>query len=367
MDDLKAIVNDLRLKLDNTNSKEGKVLEQLNEKLKGGTDWHISFENSWVGGWGRQDVNHYHNLPGHPGQTCEINDNFLIDLIEKKCRIDIDDIIRKLDANILKYKKLKTEIVTELSIIKDDESFKQEAELLNTIEHYQWGISESDYIKMKRPNQIPIYDMHILSRGLEIPPHIKLAAMLLSIGTKAVSVKSFSEIALRLLRQVEIKISRTQTMGAEAPSGQIIGNILEKFHYCARQLRNRHSNRNTIVINDEYDVQDLLHALLKLHFEDVREEEYTPSYAGSSTRMDFLLKNEQTVIEVKKTRERLTDKEIGEQLILDVAHYKNHPNCNKLVCFVYDPESRVSNPKGLERDIAKLSDDNLLVEIYIRP
>ena len=55
-------------------------------------------------------------------------------------------------------------------------------------------------------------------------------------------------------------------------------------------------------IKDEYDVQDLLNALLRLNFDDVRPEEYTPSYAGSSTRVDFLLKKEKIVIEVKKTR-----------------------------------------------------------------
>ena len=45
----------------------------------------------------------------------------------------------------------------------------------------------------------------------------------------------------------------------------------------------------------------LLHALLLLYFDDIRAEEWTPSYAGKSARMDFLLKNEGVVIEVKKT------------------------------------------------------------------
>jgi REase_DpnII-MboI len=52
-------------------------------------------------------------------------------------------------------------------------------------------------------------------------------------------------------------------------------------------------------MKDEYDVQDSLHALLKLHFDDVRREEWTPSYAGSQSRMDFLLKREKIVVETK--------------------------------------------------------------------
>ena len=65
-------------------------------------------------------------------------------------------------------------------------------------------------------------------------------------------------------------------------------------------MKNRHDKRAPLEIDDEYDVQDALHAILKLHFKDIREEEYTPSYAGSSSRVDFLLKEEQIVIEVKK-------------------------------------------------------------------
>jgi hypothetical protein len=63
----------------------------------------------------------------------------------------------------------------------------------------------------------------------------------------------------------------------------------------------------------------------------IRPEEYTPSYAGRSLRMDFLLKEIKTVIEVKKTRNTLKSKEIGEELTLDIAKYKTHPNCKTLL------------------------------------
>ena len=69
--------------------------------------------------------------------------------------------------------------------------------------------------------------------------------------------------------------------------------------------------------------------------------------------MDFLLKKERVVIEVKKTRKGLGSKEVGEQLLIDIERYKKHPNCKTLICFVYDPTGRISNPKGLERDLAK--------------
>lgn len=127
--------------------------------------------------------------------------------------------------------------------------------------------------------------------------------------------------------------------------------LFDRFHRVALQIQRRHDNRPTIIIRDEYDVQDLLHSLMKIFFDDVRAEEWTPSYAGKSARMDFLLKQCKTVVEVKRTRQGLSDKELGDQLIVDVERYKAHPDCNKLFCFVYDPEGRIDNPEGLINDL----------------
>ncbi len=133
--------------------------------------------------------------------------------------------------------------------------------------------------------------------------------------------------------------------------------MLLRFQIVARQLCIRHGNRSTLTIDDEYDVQDLLHALLRLHFDDVRAEEWTPSYAGGASRVDFLLKNEKIVVEAKKTRNGLTTPDIGAQLLVDIARYQNHPDCDCLVCFIYDPEGRVRNPAGLEADLEKCNSD----------
>jgi len=152
-----------------------------------------------------------------------------------------------------------------------------------------------------------------------------------------------------------------------APDAAItIAQLLAKFHTVARQLRVRHASRPTLSIADEYDVQDLLHSLLKVFFDDIRAEEYTPSYAGGSSRMDFLLKNHQTVLEVKKTRDGLDQKEVGDQLLVDIQRYRIHPDCKTLVCFVYDPEGSIGNPAGLEGDLSR-EIDGLNVRVYVFP
>ena len=149
------------------------------------------------------------------------------------------------------------------------------------------------------------------------------------------------------------------------PSLEDLENIFNKFTKVARQLNTRHDDRDTLTISDEYDVQDLLHALLLLHFDDVRAEEWTPSYAGGCERMDFLLKDLQTVIEVKKTRPKMTMKSLGEELIIDIEKYKVHPDCKQLYCFVYDPDYILGNPNAIRNDLEKSHEG--FVKIFIRP
>jgi len=109
-----------------------------------------------------------------------------------------------------------------------------------------------------------------------------------------------------------------------------------------------------------------LHALLRLNFDDIRPEEWTPSYAGKAARVDFFLKPQEIVVEVKKTRQGLGGKEVGDQLILDIARYSRMAGCKTLVCLVYDPENRVTNPGGLQADLGG-ERDGLQVEVLIVP
>ena len=81
--------------------------------------------------------------------------------------------------------------------------------------------------------------------------------------------------------------------------------------------------------------------------------------------MDFLLKDIQTVIEVKKTRDSMSAKDLGEQLIIDIEKYKTHPDCKQLYCFVYDPEGLLGNPAGIKNDLENAHKDFL--KVFIKP
>lgn len=129
----------------------------------------------------------------------------------------------------------------------------------------------------------------------------------------------------------------------------------------------RVSDRATVpapTIEVEADLQVLLHAILRLLFEDVRREDAVPQHAGGASRVDFILPTAGIVVETKMTRKGLTDRPLGQELIIDWARYAKHPDCQAIVALVYDPERRLSNPAGLENDLSH-DDENPIKRVVI--
>ena len=165
---------------------------------------------------------------------------------------------------------------------------------------------------------------------------------------------------------LKAKLSKSAGKTSAVDALALVEQLCARFHLVVRQIKARYDNRDTLNVNDEYDVQDLFHTLLHVYFDDIRREEWTPSYAGGSSRVDFLLKDEKIIVEVKKTRASLKAREVGDQLLIDMQRYRAHPDCKRLVCFVYDPEGWISNPRGLETDLER-KDTDFQVKTIIVP
>jgi hypothetical protein len=147
---------------------------------------------------------------------------------------------------------------------------------------------------------------------------------------------------------------------------EILRRVCARFHLVARQLRLRKEYRPTLELTDEYDLQDLFYALLRLQFDEVGTEEWIPDYTNGACRTSYLLDWDRTVVIVKQTRSGLTTKDLAEQVKSDVARYARRPNGNTLICFIYDPDGRVGNPRGLEADLTTVSDTHM-VEVIVAP
>jgi hypothetical protein len=139
-----------------------------------------------------------------------------------------------------------------------------------------------------------------------------------------------------------------QRLGPRYPdSFAILEGLLRRLPRVARQLRWRFGDRPAFRVQDEHDLEDLLRALLPLHFEDVRPQCRTPRY-DPGTRTDFLLVPEGFAVTAKFVTAGLTERELTAQLDEDIVWYEKLPGCRCLVGFVYDPEQRLYEPQRLE-------------------
>lgn len=148
----------------------------------------------------------------------------------------------------------------------------------------------------------------------------------------------------------------------------LLERLIKGLQRAMHPLTNRRKGSQALSFNSEYDVQDLLHSLLRPWIQDIRPEEFTPSYAGSSTRMDFLLPVHKLVLETKIVRDRSHAKKIGEELIIDIEHYRRHGDCKNLWCVIYDPNQYITNSQGLKTDLEgkrSTKDGEVIVRVYV--
>lgn len=328
----------------------------------------ISYKDHWKGEWYENNYNLFTDLSGSTSEIHQYSKDEIKVIFSNESKVNFDKIDQEVKSILSKQKLINDEILTELSIIKDDDSYENQISLLNKLENYKWGYPFSKWINNIRP-KTGNFSFQQLSQvtgdSFTIPPHVYFLTESFVLSSICTSMIEYSSIPLRLFRELELKVGNNQE--SKKNGIELLDILTNKFHAVATQLRNRHSNRETIIIKDEYDVQDLFHALLKINFKDIRAEEYSPSYAGKNTRVDFLLKDEKIMVEVKKTRDSLKDKGIGNELILDIARYRNHMDCETLYCFVYDPQSLIINPRGLENDLSLQSDNEMNVVVKIVP
>lgn len=172
---------------------------------------------------------------------------------------------------------------------------------------------------------------------------------------------------------VEELPSNPQTISSGGPAkpktvDEVIEIVVRGLRNAMHPFTHRRKGAHPLIFANEYDVQDLLHALLRPWVRDIRPEEFTPSLAGSSTRMDFLLPEYSLVIELKFVRDRSHAKRISDELVIDIEHYRKHPDCSKLWCVIFDADHLITNPDGLKKDLGgsrKSKDGEVMVSVFV--
>jgi hypothetical protein len=146
----------------------------------------------------------------------------------------------------------------------------------------------------------------------------------------------------------------------------LIRKVCLRFHSVARQLRLRKDYRPTLEVDDDHDLQDLLCALLKVEFDEVATDEWTPPYTRGAPRTTLLVNRDQIAIVAKKTGPGVTTKDLADQVAADSAYYRAQGRCSTVFCFMYDPEGRIGSPKRLETTLTSVS-EHCRVEVLVAP
>lgn len=116
-----------------------------------------------------------------------------------------------------------------------------------------------------------------------------------------------------------------------------------------------------IQIENEYDVQHIMYAVVKALYPSARREVNQDTGYGT-VRYDILIKEIDTVIEIKCSRPDHTDRKLLRELGEDGYFY----DCSRLLMYVYDKEQKIQDVDSfvhaLERDRAKAGK---VVKVYV--
>lgn len=99
-----------------------------------------------------------------------------------------------------------------------------------------------------------------------------------------------------------------------------------------------------IVLASEHDVRSSV--------EDVRREEWTPSSAGASKRIDIAIPSKRILIEVKDVRSASHARNVPNELKVDFESYHSHPACGTVVAIIWDADRQIEDPAAVCRELS---------------
>lgn len=121
-------------------------------------------------------------------------------------------------------------------------------------------------------------------------------------------------------------------------------------------------NLKAIQINNEYDLQHLLFAVLKPLYNDTRKEVTEDSGIGA-IRSDIKIPSLNSIIEAKCTRKSMSLKKLTEELEADIVHYK----ADFIYFYIYDKEKIIKDRQNFESYFSKEFDGKKVAVIILQP
>lgn len=117
-----------------------------------------------------------------------------------------------------------------------------------------------------------------------------------------------------------------------------------------------------IQIENEYDLQHLLYAVLKPLHHDARKEVTEDSGIGA-IRSDIKISSLNSIVEAKCTRKNISLKKLTEEIEADIVHYK----ADFIYFYIYDKEKIIKDKQNFKAYFSKNFDGKKVTVIILQP
>lgn len=153
-----------------------------------------------------------------------------------------------------------------------------------------------------------------------------------------------------VIEQLELKLRHSGAAPKLAPSAeiQLILLLCSRLNHSAKILNRRRAGKQPFEITDEYDVQDLLQAILRAYFKYSISEEPISKLSGSSSRADFAIQDLGVIIEAKYVHGPNEQDRINKQFAEDVQSYSQWPYLEHFFYVVYGADD-LKDPELLDQ------------------
>lgn len=148
-------------------------------------------------------------------------------------------------------------------------------------------------------------------------------------------------------QEIELQHAGVTKMTASAEI-ELVLQLCQRLDKSIKVLGQRHAGRPAFEINDEYDVQDLLQAILRAYFKYSTTEEPISKLAGLSTRADFAIEELGLIIEAKIAHGPGDQGRIVKEFAEDVQGYSKWSHLKHLIYLVYNADD-LKDPEALDQ------------------
>jgi hypothetical protein len=155
-------LNAAKKKIEETKVATQNSRQNLLEQIKKLSNYTTTYEDSWEGDWAENPFTYAKNFKPSSGGWMTIDLQFIKRDISKHTEINIDELRKEIPKISKQFFELREFLITELSFIRDTDTFSNEIELLKQIEDFKWGMMPGDYVRSRRPRYAFVYDPSIL-------------------------------------------------------------------------------------------------------------------------------------------------------------------------------------------------------------